>query len=75
MNLPRKRLTLTQAAKKWDKERKAFRERKYEVLDGVRYEYPCYAKGHAHTIDCCTPEMWDAASEIAYSDDAQRDNA
>lgn len=41
--------------------------RKYEVINGHRYEFPCYKKGHQHTIDCCTPEMWDAASEEAYS--------
>lgn len=42
-------------------------DRKYEVIDGVKYEYPCWAKGHKHVLDCCTVEMWDAASEIAYA--------
>lgn len=45
-------------------------DRRYEILNGVKYEYPCYVKGHIHSIDCCTPEMWDAASEEAYGTDA-----
>ena len=52
------------------KERTVKADRKYEVINGVKYEYPCFAKGHTHSIDCCTPEMWDAASEEAYAHDA-----
>lgn len=65
--LPRKRLSFTEACKQLDRERKKFRERKFEEIGGVYYEYPCYKRGHNHTIDCCTPEMWDAASELAYA--------
>jgi hypothetical protein len=65
--LPRKRLSFTQACKVWDKERKAFRERKFEIVDGVEYPYPCAKRGHTHNIDCVTPEMWDAACDIAYA--------
>lgn len=46
-------------------------DRKYETINGIKYEYPCYAKGHIHSIDCCTPAMWDAASELAYAKDAK----
>lgn len=42
---------------------------KYEYINGKRYEYPCYKEGHTHTIDCCTPEMWDAASEAVYANE------
>lgn len=45
--------------------------RRFERLNGKLYEYPCYAKGHTHNLDCCTPEMWDACSELAY-ENAQR---
>lgn len=64
---PKKRLTLTQACKQWDSERKAFRERKFESINGQNFEYPCYKRGHSHNLDCVTPEMWDAASEEAYA--------
>ena len=54
------------AHKKYCSEKQVQPDRRYEILNGRKYEYPCYTKGHFHTIDCCTPEMLDAASEEAY---------
>ena len=68
MRLPLKRLTFTESCKKWDKERKAYRERKNEFIGGELYPYPCAKRGHHHNIDCVTPEMWDAAEETLYAD-------
>ena len=45
-------------------------DRKYEVLNGRKYEYPCYAKSHIHNLDCVTPLMWDAANEEVYGTNA-----
>lgn len=43
-------------------------ERQFEIIDGKKFEYPCYKKGHQHSLDCCTPAMWNAASDTAYAE-------
>ena len=45
---------------------------KYEIIGGQKFEYPCYKKGHCHSIDCCTEDMWNAASEEAYRNDQDK---
>ena len=48
--------------------KKVFQERKFEVIGGKKFEYPCSKKGHKHDLDCVTPEMWDAAELTLYAD-------
>ena len=40
------------------------RSRKYEIIDGKKYKFACNCE--TKTLDCVTPEMWDAASHSIY---------